>query len=46
MILLLLATAAYGSLCLWFYAHQQEFQFGDNRRPRVSRNRWGSPGLP
>ena len=35
MIMLLLASAAYGSLCLWFYTHQQEFQFGDNRRPRI-----------
>src|SRR6266568_4665463 len=39
-LILLLLASAYGSLCLWFVAH--DFQFGDQRLPRVSP---GSVGL-
>ena len=42
---LLLAATAYGALCLWFVQHQQEFQFGDNRRPRVSPQSVGLTGF-
>lgn len=42
---LLLAVAAYSALCLWFLAHQEEFQFGDNRRPRVSPESVGLTGF-
>ena len=40
-----LALAAYGAVCLWFVAHQHEFQFGDNRRPRVSPQSVGLTGF-
>jgi fermentation-respiration switch protein FrsA (DUF1100 family) len=42
---LLLASAAYGALCLWFVAHQHEFQYGDMRRPRVSPESVGLAGF-
>jgi uncharacterized protein len=42
---LLLAAAAYGALCLWFVAHQQEFQFGDVHSPRVSPQSVGLSGF-
>ncbi len=41
----LLAAGAYGALCLWFVAHQREFQFGDNRAPRVSPQSVGLTGF-
>jgi len=33
---LLVVAGTYGALCLWFYQHQREFQFGDNHRPRIT----------
>jgi len=42
---LLLASAGYGALCLWFVAHQGEFQFGDVHSPRVSPQSVGLTGF-
>jgi fermentation-respiration switch protein FrsA (DUF1100 family) len=42
---LLLAAAAYGALCLFFVAHQQEFQFGDVHSPRVTPQSVGLRGF-
>lgn len=42
---LLLASAAYGALCLWFFVHQHGFQFGDMRAPRVSPQSVGLTGF-
>ena len=42
---LLLAAAAYGALCLWFVAHQREFQFGDNSHPRIRPESVGLTGF-
>jgi fermentation-respiration switch protein FrsA (DUF1100 family) len=42
---LLVAAGAYGALCLWFVVHQREFQFGDNRAPRVSPQSVGLGGF-
>jgi hypothetical protein len=42
---LALAAAAYGALCLWFFVHQHEFQYTDNRRPRVSPQSVGLSGF-
>ncbi len=44
-LILVLAAAAYGALCLWFVAHQRDFQFGDNRSPRVSPESVGLTGV-
>jgi fermentation-respiration switch protein FrsA (DUF1100 family) len=44
-ILLVLAASAYGALCLWFFVHQHEFQFSDNRRLRVSPESVGLSGF-
>ena len=41
----LLAAAGYGALCLWFVAHQGEFQFGDVHSPRVSPQSVGLTGF-
>src|SRR6266568_87382 len=42
-LILLLLASAYGALCLWFVAH--DFQFGDQRRPRVSPESVGLVGF-
>ena len=42
---LLLTSAGYGALCLWFVAHQGEFQFGDVHSPRVSPQSVGLTGF-
>jgi len=41
----MLASAGYGALCLWFFVHQHEFQFGDQRGPRVSPQSVGLTGF-
>src|SRR5260370_31961602 len=44
-LILVLASAAYGALCLWFFVHQHGFQFGDMRSPRVSPQSVGLTGF-
>jgi len=43
LLILVLSASAYGSLCLWFVAH--DFQFGDQRLPRVSPESVGLTGF-
>ena len=42
---LVLAVGGYGALCRWFFVHQHEFQFGDQRAPRVSPQSVGLNGF-
>ena len=44
-LILVLASAAYGALCLWFFVHQHGFQFGDMRSPRISPQSVGLTGF-